>query len=56
MNLKVAEKEAEKYGYKKAETKKPKKSIKASLAEKKKLTQGSKTKASGIKKTKGPEL
>ncbi|MDO4649504.1 MAG: JAB domain-containing protein [Eubacteriales bacterium] len=56
VDLKVAEKEAEKYGYKKAETEKPKKSIKASLAEKKKLTQMSKTKASGIKKTKGPEL
>lgn len=56
VDLKVAEKEAEKYEYKKAETEKPKKSIKASLAEKKKLTQSSKQKVSGIKKTKGPEL
>lgn len=56
VNLKVAEKEAEKYGYKKTEAEKPKKSIKASLAEKKKLTQGSKPKVSGLKKTKGPEL
>lgn len=56
VDLKVAEKEAEKYGYKKTETVKPKKSIKASLAEKKKLMQGNKSKASAVKKTKGPEL
>lgn len=54
--LKVAEKEAEKYGYKKPEASKPKKSIKASLAEKKKLTQGNQIKASGIKRTKAQEL
>lgn len=56
VNLKVAEKEAEKYGYKKIETSKPRKSIKASLEEKKKLTQGNVHKASGINKTKRPEL
>lgn len=56
VDLKVAEKEAEKYGYKKAENVKPKKSIKASLAEKKKLTQAGKPKTSAVKKTRGPEL
>ena len=52
----MAEKEAEKYGYKKTETTKPKKSIKASLAEKKKLTQENVRKTSGINKSKAPEL
>ena len=42
VNLKVAEKEAEKYGYRKAEKESPKKSIKSSLAEKKKLAGDSK--------------
>ena len=56
VDLKVAEKDAEKYGYKEAENVKPKKSIKASLAEKKKLTQAGKPKTSAVKKTRGPEL
>ena len=56
VDLKVAEKEAEKYGYKKTETAKPKKSIRASLAEKKKLTQENVRKTSGINKSKAPEL
>ena len=56
VDLKVAEKEAEKYGYKKIETAKPKKSIKVSLAEKKKLTQENVRKTSGINKSKAPEL
>ena len=56
VDLKVAEKEAEKYGYKKTETAKSKKSIRVSLAEKKKLTQESVHKTSGINKSKGPEL
>ena len=56
VDLKVAEKEAEKYGYKKIETAKLKKSIKVSLAEKKKLTQENVRKTSGINKSKAPEL
>ncbi|MDO4647010.1 MAG: JAB domain-containing protein [Eubacteriales bacterium] len=51
VDLKVAEKEAEKYGYRK-----PRRSIKASLEEKKKLTQARKPKVSEIHQTKGPEL
>ena len=46
----------EKYGYKKAETAEPKKFIKASLAEKKKLTHENVRKTSGINKSKEPEL
>lgn len=56
VDLKVAEKKAEKYGYQKMEATKPKKSIKDSLAEKKKLTQASKPKVSTVKKTKSMEL
>lgn len=56
VDLKVAEKKAEKYGYQKTEATKQKKSIKASLAEKKKLTQVSKSKTSAVKKTKSMEL
>lgn len=56
VDLKVAEKKAEKYGYQKMEATKPKKSIKDSLAEKKKLTQASKSKVSTVKKTKSMEL
>lgn len=50
--LRVAEKKTEKYGYQKMEATKPKKSIKDSLAEKKKLTQDGKPKMSIVKKTK----
>lgn len=56
VDLKVAEKKAEKYGYQKTEATNQKKSIKASLAEKKKLTQASKSKTSAVKKTKSMEL
>lgn len=56
VDLKVAEKKAEKYGYQKTEAIKQKKSIKASLAEKKKLTQAGKSKTSAVKKTKSMEL
>ena len=56
VDLKVAEKKAEKYGYQKTEATKRKKSIKASLAEKKKLTQAGKSKTSAVKKTKSMEL
>lgn len=56
VGLKVAEKKAEKYGYQKTETTKQKKSIKALLAEKKKLTQTGKSKTSAVKKTKSMEL
>ena len=56
VDLKVAEKKAEKYGYQKMEATKPKKSIKDSLAEKKKLTQDGKPKMSTVKKTKSMEL
>lgn len=55
VDLKVAEKEAAKYGYRKTEASGPKKSIKASLAEKKKLTQAGMPKSSGRKKAKEPE-
>lgn len=56
VDLQVAEKKAEKYGYQKTEAIKQKKSIKASLAEKKKLTQTGKSKPSAVKKTKSMEL
>ena len=56
VDLKVAEKKTEKYGYQKMEATKPKKSIKDSLAEKKKLTQDGKPKMSTVKKTKSMEL
>ena len=56
VDRKVAEKKAEKYGYQKTEATKRKKSIKASLAEKKKLTQAGKSKTSAVKKTKSMEL
>lgn len=56
VDLKVAEKKAEKYGYQKTEATKPKKSIKASLAEKKELTQAGKPKTPTVKKTKSMEL
>ncbi len=56
VDLKVAEKEAAKYGYQKADVSRPKKSIKASLAEKKKLTQAGRPNATGKKKTKEPEI
>ena len=56
IDLKVAEKKTEKYGYQKTEATKQKKSIKASLAEKKKLTQTGKSKTSTVKKTKSMEL
>ena len=56
VDLKVAEKKAEKYGYQKTEATKQKKSIKTSLAEKKKLTQAGKSKTSAVKKTKSMEL
>lgn len=56
IDLKVAEREAVKYGYRKEQTEGPRKSIKASLAEKKKLTQGMKTDQSAIKRNKGQEL
>ncbi|MDO4648662.1 MAG: JAB domain-containing protein [Eubacteriales bacterium] len=55
VDLKVAEKEATKYGYRKTEASRPKKSIKASLAEKKKLTQAGAQRSSGKKRTKEPE-
>lgn len=56
VDLKVAEKKAEKYGYQKMEATKPKKSMKDSLAEKKKLTQDGKPKIPTVKKTKSMEL
>lgn len=57
INLKVAEKEAVKYGYKKETKNESKKSIKASLAEKKKMTQSNNQRSSvGRKKTKVPEI
>ena len=56
VDLKVAEKKAEKYGYQKMEATNQKKSIKASLAEKKKLTQAGKSKTPAVKKTKSMEL
>lgn len=57
INLKVAEKEAVKYGYKKETKNESKKSIKASLAEKKKMTQSNNQRSSvGRKKTKAPEI
>lgn len=57
INLKVAEKEAVKYGYKKETRKESKKSIKDSLAEKKKMTQSNNQKSSaGRKRTKAPEI
>ncbi len=55
INLKVAEKEAVKYGYKRETKEQPRKSIKTSLAEKKKLTQTGVRKSSGRKKAKEPE-
>ena len=56
VDLKVAEKKTEKYGYQKMEATKPKKSIKDSLAEKKKLTQDGKPKIPTVMKTKSMEL
>lgn len=56
INLKVAEKEAVKYGYKKETKTESRKSIKASLAEKKKMTQTNNQKSSGRKRTKEPEI
>lgn len=56
VNLKVAEKEAEKYGYQKAEKSSPKKSIKSSLAEKKRLAGASKDTKKRKTMKQGPEL
>lgn len=56
VDLKVAEKEAEKYGYQKAEKSSPKKSIKSSLAEKKKLAGASKDTKKRKTMKRGPEL
>ena len=56
VDLKVAEKEAEKYGYQKAEKSSPKKSIKSSLAEKKKLAGASKDTKKRKTMKQGPEL
>lgn len=56
VDLKVAEKEAEKYGYRKAEKESPKKSIKKSLAEKKKLTGELKDTKKEKSMKRGPEL
>lgn len=56
VDLKVAEKEAEKYGYQKAEKSSPKKSIKSSLAEKKKPAGASKDTKKRKTMKRGPEL
>lgn len=56
VNLRVAEKEAEKYGYRKGEKGNSRKSIKASLAEKKKLTGDSKDMKKKEPVKHGPEL
>lgn len=56
VDLKVAEKEAEKYGYQKAEKSSPKQSIKSSLAEKKKLAGASKDTKKRKTMKRGPEL
>lgn len=56
VDLKVAEKEAEKYGYQKAEKSSPKKSIKSSLDEKKKLAGASNDTKKEKTMKRGPEL